>query len=116
MMRPPQPVAQQPLRVQAIPAAPWVPCGGVFRVHVEPPLVVVRIVPLSPTTTQWDALGQETPNRLSVVPDVSGFHFFPPLVVRKITPPSPTVKHVWVLGHDTPHSLFVTPEVCCLHF
>jgi hypothetical protein len=65
-------------------------------------LVVATIVPETPTETQLEVVGQETPMRLFEVPELWLDHVDPPLVVLRIVPASPTAKQVEVLGQEIP--------------
>jgi len=64
--------------------------------HWDPPSLVVRITPPSPTATQELADEHDTARKLWVVPDCWDDQDRPPLVVARIVPALPTDQHVLV--------------------
>src|SRR5258705_6103082 len=73
------------------------------KLKVAPPLVVRRIVPLSPTRMQIEASMQVAPKRVLVVGDVLGVHMVLHMSYTHIWPPSPTAKHRrGVVSHPIP--------------
>src|SRR5436305_12481232 len=70
--------------------------------HVDPPLVVARITPLSPTAMHALVVAHDTPIICVVVPEVWEDQVDPLLVVLMIVPPVPTAKQVEKLGQLTP--------------
>src|SRR5206468_3779966 len=64
-------------------------------IHVSPPSLVIKIVPLSPQTIYLPASTMSIDLRSAVTLDSFCDHELPPSVVFKITPPSPsTIKSV----------------------
>jgi hypothetical protein len=64
---------------------PDVPLGAVCGLHVAPPSVVARIVWLSPTATQVESVGHDTPRSFAVLPEVSVLEVAQPSVVPTMT-------------------------------
>src|SRR5258707_995144 len=85
----------------------------VLALHVAPPLVVPRIVPLPPTAMQLLVLAQLTALSALVVPLVWALQV-PPLLVARIVPPSPAAMQTVVLAQATPRSALLVPLVCAL--
>jgi hypothetical protein len=70
--------------------------------QLRPPLVVLMIVPLSPTAQQASLAGQEIARSKVEVnrPDVWLAHVEPPSVVATIVLAAPTAKQLVDEGHD----------------
>jgi hypothetical protein len=61
--------------------------------QVEPPLLVVMIVPLLPTAQQWLVSGQEIPRRAWLLPLVWLDQVAPPLLVATMPPLFRATQH-----------------------
>src|SRR5260370_5224389 len=76
-----------------------------------PPLMVRRIVPLTPTAVQLLPSVQDTPERSLVVPLDCGFQV-KPLVVRRMVVAAPTTVLLLLPAEETPEG-WVVVEVGC---
>jgi hypothetical protein len=85
----------------------WLVVPLVRAVHVVPPVVEVRIVPVFPTATHATALEHETARRLLTVLLGRDVHDVPPLAVVRIRPAFPTITHPDALPHDRALRSFV---------
>ena len=82
---------------------------GACAVHVVPPLVVLRIVPVSPTAQPVLASMKATEFSARAVPEVCAIQVAPPSVVLTIVQDSPTAHPVSASVKATEQSALVVP-------
>ncbi len=84
----------------------------VCAAQLLPPLLVCRIVPLSPTAHPWDQSRKVTPRSEAALPVLRAVQVSPPLAVQRTVPPSPTTQALLVSTTLTALRRAAAPDFC----